>query len=539
MIELKDLVTALLRKPKDGEVYNLDTATQMMNNITTQEIGTAHQAIRQSIKDLNENDSINAKERFRTLKYIDDKAQSIQRGLETDALRHIVLHPKTSRQMILSIAGYWQLLSDGYRILLQEIQRKGGKLLVQQMPEITIRAIFGFTEQARWKSILYQPIDDKIWRNLDRLFSLAEQNKYEKETIIVHGRTVSCESLFLRPHLLNLAQTDTMTPGQIDSLDRWLQANLLSLSLEKEIKPHKQIYAINLEAHQPAHRLRRNMIDAGYRYLNTTPLIDAMQVTMQRVKKGDTPVHLSLSERFSVEHDLAALDKAAHCWSKENYPNRKFERKPINKPAVVKFGLNGIFELLEGKYTPPTGTQSTDKPTSIEYDILKRRGVGQSLGGHTESPPLFDEKELTNWSLLDESQSGVGIVGDGELPKGVKIGELVGIKKDTLFFIGIVRRIQRNNLLKIGVELFTHQARLVSLSLVNGGESHLAVYLTEDSESQLPRNLLTNNSEVWQSAKPYVLQAGKQKYKIELTTNNSNHANYGRFAFKVLEKLEG
>ncbi|WP_018149774.1 hypothetical protein [Leeia oryzae] len=531
MVEFKGLLSALLNRNKTSAVTSLDSVTQMMRQLSAHDTASAHHTIRQTLKALNDDHNLPPKDRFKTLQLIDDQAQNIQQRIAEEALYDLAQQPRSSKQMIQTMLVFWQLLADGYRLVLHDIQRKGGKHLQDILPEIILRAMQGFAEQAKWKMVLYSPVDDSIWRNLDRLYLQAEQENVETHALQLHGKQVSCEALFLRPHLLSLSQPETLMPQQIDALDSWLTDNLSVLSLETEIQPLKQVYAINLEAHQPAHRLRRNMIDAGYRFLATQPLADALQATLTKLHEGTPPARLSLGTSFNVSTDIDALEKVIQCWSKSSYPSRKFDRKPINQPTIVKFGLKGIMHLMQDKYA-----EQTPAAPSVGYAILQRRGLGAPLTGKTDAPLFEDDTDQTRWHLQDESRSGIGIVADGEIPRGVKIGELVCLKRSNIYMLGVVRRIHKFNLLKIGIELFTHQARLVSIAHDTWPYPQEAIYLTEDKELGVPRSLLMP-AMLGNSGQHYVLSSGNQRYRITLERDRSAHAGYQRFSFRVIEKL--
>ena len=531
MVDFKGLLSALLNRNKAQPAATLDSVTQMMRQLSAHDTASAHHTIRQTLKALNDDHTIPAKDRFRSLQLIDDQAQNIQQRIAEDALFDLAQQPRSSKQMIQTMLVFWQLIADGYRLVLHDIQRKGSKQLQEQLPEIIARALRGFAEQAKWKMVLYSPVEDSIWRNLDRLYLMAEQANVETYTLSLQGKQVTCETQFLRPHLLSLSQPETMMPQQIDALDSWLIENLSVLSLETEIQPLKQVYAINLEAHQLAHRLRRNMIDAGYRFLATQPLAEALQATLTQLHESTPPARLALGSSFNTATDVDALEKVIQCWSKTAYPARKFDRKEINQPTMVKFGLKGILHLMQDKYA-----EQTPPAASVGYAIMQRRGLGVPLAGKMEAPLFEEDTDQTRWHLQDESRSGIGIVADGEIPRGVKIGELVCLKRSNIYLLGIVRRIHKFNLLKIGIELFTHQARLVTLAHDSWPYPQEVIYLTEDKELGLPRALLLP-AQLGHSGHAYVLSSGKQRYRIALERDRSTHAGYQRFSFRVVEKL--
>lgn len=527
MFDIKGLITALLRPRKSDAVSDLTSATQMMAGLADRDIGSAHRAIIKSLQELNQNSRLSSKERLRTLQYIDEKAQPLQLGLVRECLRQLDREPQQIKSQVDLLRAYWTALADGYRLVLRDYQRKPNRALQDAIPMATARALSAFAELGKWSLLQYHPVGQRVWRNLDRLYLFAEEHRFARTPMVLHvgAPAISCEDVLLRMHLLHLAQPEGLSARQIDALDQWLMRQTKLVQLDRDIKPHRQVYAINLEAHRPAHRLRRNMIAAGYRYINTQPLLEALEQTQSELEMGEVPAQLGLGEHFQRNRDEPGLQRAMACWSRDQYPSRRFERNNRQQGVEILIGLNAILNSLSGE--PAAAGSSLRQP--VELEVLQRRGISGPRALQSD----IELQTSPDWQLEDESIRGFGIMTEQEHAVQIHMQDLIGLQRGEQLMVGVVRRISNDQKLKLGIELLATQFRQVTLQ--QGNRQVTALYFPDNAELSLKRALVLPAGAL-DDRHPCQMLAGNQHYEIELTSPTLGDHSYQCAGFRVLAK---
>lgn len=503
MFDLKRLVAALLR-PRMTGMTELQTATQMMADLGRDDMPGAQQAFIESFKQLNADSKLSPKERCKRVFYLDEKAQLILNGMVSDVLRRMGRERQRAAHYAVKILPYWEEQTNGYRILLRGLQKSRVKALDPELPLIVARTLAGFSEIGKWSLLQYQTIDNRVWRNLMRLYGFADQQGFALTPLTLYPgqtRTTTCQIEFLRLNLLYLAQPESLTEKQIDGLDAWLSHHLHNLQLETEYKPHRQNFAVHLETQHGASRLRRNMVGSAYRYLNTQNLLQRLTDTIDGLELGDVPAEWGLPESFNRSEDLSALLRARARWSRDQYPARQNQRMVSNQAVTTFFGLDSIINALRSNQRAKL---NPDMPSESFAPLDGNTGTG-TISGH--------------WRIEDESVQGVGVITDQKTSSNWHVDEIIGLQQADRFTLGVVRRIQQGDKIKLGIEVLAGQPRVVELGEQAGGTTH-GIYLPEATETGRSRTLLLP-ANWFEPERALTLSAGSQKYRIRLMSRLS------------------
>lgn len=536
MFDFKGLVNALLRRPNEDGVNDLKSATIWVQELPEGDIHQAQAEIIKTVASLNTNQKIQTRERIRTILYLDDKAQRLQ-----ESLCHNYLHDSAfGRHYLPTILSFWSEMASAYKTCLRNYAQKPVRGVAGDLPRVTARGIHYYAMLAKWAHIRYLPVDGRVWRNLHRFYLFAETEGFADSPIKLYSDSTyptTCTQQYLHPMMLQLAAPESMLPPQIEQVDRWLDYWSDQLLLENQIRPHRQLFAINLEEPKPAKKLRRNMVDEKYRYWSTDALIERIEHTIEQIKEGVLPARLGLGENFRTPAGLDLLESVANRWSREGASvTRKHERTAKQKTVHVIQGLTDTIEQL----SHPLRLRSKRKRISSASGNTGFEIIGPTVPVSPDSGPELFESNLLEWQIENESQYGIGAKFYSDFNIKLSIGELVGLRLDeqTRFAIGIVRRIQKNldGQVHVGVETINQTPIMVKLYEEGDEQTAFdAIYLPEADQGVIPRCLLLDPNH-YHPERNLLLKAQGKSFSIRLKNAIESNNDFARVRFGVLAK---
>lgn len=539
MFDFSGLINAILRRRSEDPVGNLKSATIWVQELPLSDMHRAQGEIVKALTSLNENRRMSLKERLRVVMYLDEKARSLQDKLCRDYLAVIDVPQAPEKAYLGTILTFWEEMANAYHICLRSFAQEPVQKLWPQIHLITLRGLYYYTQQAKWAYLRYLPVEAVVWRNLNRFYLFAEREGFEKTLFKPFPDAeleTSAMAQYLHAQLLHLASPDSLDPLQIDLVDRWLSHWAKSVTLEKDFRPHRQLYAVNLGDTKPARPLRRNMLGEKYRYFGVGLLLVAIDKVLEQLRAGAVPARLGLTEDCRLPQCLDLIDLVKNRWSRRNV-ERKHERVPKVKVVQVVQGFADIVAQLK-----PGARKRRRRATGelIDYEVTGHTVGGTPLGAPT-GEELF-ESRLAQWVMENESVSGCGVTADIHA-EPLKIGTLVGLKPDSTrhFLIGVVRRINRNPTARtyVGIETLSQTPIPVELHALGNGEGKQRVsdglYLMELPEAQQPRSLLLARSE-YEPGRLLMLKAQGKAYTIRLQQPLALGEDYARVTFDVLAR---
>lgn len=537
MFDFKGLINALLRRPAEEGVNDLKSATIWVQELPEGDIHQAQAEIIKTVAALNTNQKIQTRERIRTILYLDDKAQRLQHSLCQNYLQDSAF----GRHYLPTILSFWSEMASAYKTCLRNYAQKPVRGVANDLPRVTARGIHYYAMLAKWAHIRYLPVDGRVWRNLHRFYLFAETEGFADTPIKLYSdstQQTTCTQQYLHPMMLQLAAPESMQPPQIEMVDLWLDHWSEQLLLEKQIRPHRQLFAVNIDEPKPAKKLRRNMVDVKYRYWSTDALIERIEQSIERVKDGELPARLGLGENFRVPAGLDLLESVATRWSREGASiTRKHERTSKQKTVHVIQGLADTIEQL----SHPERLRSKRKRISSASGNTGFEIIGPTVPVSPDSTPehLF-EKNMLEWQIENESQYGIGAKFYADFNIKLNIGELVGLRleEQTRFAIGIVRRIQKNldGQVYVGVETINQTPIMVRLEETDNDQINFdAIYLPEADQGVIPRCLLMDPQH-YQPERNLLLKAQGKTFSIRLKNAIESNDDFVRVRFGVLAK---
>ena len=541
MFDFSGLINAILRKNSDDPVGDLKSATVWVQELPLADIHHAQIEIVRALSSINENKKMLLKERIRVCMYLNEKARSLQNNLCRDYLLTMENEKAPERAYLHTILAFWDEMAVAYQICIRNFAQDPSAKLWPTIHTLTARALYHFAMQAKWAYLRYLPVDGAVWRNLHRLYLFAERENFEKIPIKLFpdsNENTSCQSEYLQPLMLMLANPESLQPQQIHQVDGWLDTWAKSICLEAQFRPHRQLYAVNLGDTKPARALRRNMLGDKYRYWGVGLLLVTIDKTVEQLKGGELPVRLGLGEECRLPQCLELIEVVENRWAKKDV-QRKHERQANVKVVHVVQGFPDIMSQLK----PGAKIKRKPKGEMVGFQVMGYTVGGSPLDTNTQDSQDLFEPALEQWIMENESVSGYGVTLNPNGQNGLKIGSLIGLKPESSrhFLIGVIRRINKNPASKtyLGIETLSQAPIPVELhSLPNGdgrAQQSNAVYLLEMPQAQMVRSLLLARKD-YEPGRLLQLKAQGKAYTIRLQNALEEMDDYSRVPFDVLAR---
>lgn len=533
MFDFKDFINSILGRAEDGSVNSLKTATQFMQELDADDYVRAQTEVTRALAELNQNSKVGLKERVRTVLYLDEKAQLMQTRLRAEWLDNLDASPAISRQLQPTLLAYWQQQQLAFKSCIRHYAKNPTNALVDPIKLVVARAMAAYSNEAVSSLIRYMPIEDRVWRNLHRLYSFAETERFSEDRIQLYPEStspVSCNQIYLRLAMLHLSQPERLSVTQLLHLEAWLQGASDSLLLDSQIRPHRQTYVVNLGTDTPPRRLRRTMIGESYRYWATDTLVEKVQDHIGKLMDGANPVSLGFGEGIRTQECMNLLGGLLSRWSRESDPMlRKHERASTQKSISVAQGLKDVIQHLRvglprSKGAPVVGYQFSGPAT------VSPQEPGQDA--------LFESK-LEEWLVENQSATGVGASFNPSHMNDLKVSTLIGLRADSdkHCAVGVVRRLQNSAEGQgyVGIETLSQTPLVVELREQETGVKVDAIYLPEIKEAKQARSLVIAAAN-FEAGKVMRLAAQGKAYLIRLHPAIEETRDFARTNFDVVGK---
>ncbi|HQT01021.1 MAG: hypothetical protein B7Y26_03930 [Hydrogenophilales bacterium 16-64-46] len=499
-----------LAKRDDDPLTNLKSASRWLDNLPVGDAFKSHRAILDEIKRFNENSSDLSKDRLAVLKLLDEKSRDLQDTLVRQYLRN----PRMSRPMESKLwhtvySLYWEI-ARGYHSFVLDFARSAGKRPHEHdIPLVTLRAIRVFGNLLKWRAMRYLSTGEKIWLRLHNLYRIAEIEGFHRTAQAGYAEEspCSCETAYLHVMMLQLANSGTLYPRQIDLIDRWLCQWHEHLSLETRCDIDRHAFAVDLSADHGPRRTRKCTDDKPVRYWGTTELLEKLSGLQRALGDGTAPASLGLTEDTRTSESLDILNHLQHHWSPlTTREQRRASRESVKRLLDVAQGFPAIVGQIKAAFAPSpgaspygTGINFSEADDVSIYGFVTERTRERSSQMQTHGTRTSPDVE--RWVMQDESACGYGAIVESRDRDWLRVGTLLGLKSHDAagWQLGVIRRLSRLNddTSSIGIETLPETPSLVMLYettstanyTVNGIDNsganlpHAALWLEGDSLS--------------------------------------------------------
>ena len=352
-------------KRTDDPLTNIKAASRWIESLPIGDAFKCQEAILAALKRFNENSTQYTKDRLAIFMLLDEKSRDLQDTLVHQYLRNPRMSRPVESQLWHAVYGlYWEI-ARGYHTFVLHLARTAGKVQHEEaIPLITLRAIRTFGQLLKWRAIRYLPAGEKLWLRLHNLYRIAETEGFHRQTQRAYADDTadcSCETAYLHILMLNLANSGTLYPRQLDLVDRWLCSWHGMLQLDSRIDTNVHNFVVDLSADHGPRRVRKPDIDKPLRFWATADLLQTLQELHTALQEGSPPAQLGLTETARTAESLELLEHLQHQWaSLATREQRRAPRESIKRLVDVTHGLNAIIGQIKAADTPasvsPYGT---------------------------------------------------------------------------------------------------------------------------------------------------------------------------------------
>ena len=447
--------------------------------------------IAQQVKAYSDQNQPATKQRLTVLTTLDEGAQEL-----LDLVRNQYLqNPRMSRAMESRLwntvfAYYQEILRAYHTHIMEYIGNPSGSKIASAMPLLTARTLLYFSLDARWSYYRYTETNPKLWKRMHNLYHFAEYEEFDTRALKLYAADeaeTTAAQLYLQALMLETLNTGSLTPRQIYLIERWLPMLVSGMSLEREFKPARHVFYINLNENRGARRVRRIEQKETHRYWETYGLKEKLDRLRSQLSVGTLPAKLGLTEDCKLPLCLDMLERIAYLWAPTGVRRvqRAFERKDAIKSIEVVRGLNDICLNVRADNAQALRPQAgiSDELSYAEmvdvhlYGFVTKRTQVKVEQGKDEKIEHVIAHE--RWVMENESEAGYGAHINDQTDDWVRLGKLVGLKpeKKGHWNIGVIRRLRRAepNQQYVGIEVISERPLSLFLRAAKSEERPLTI----------------------------------------------------------------
>jgi hypothetical protein len=393
-------------------------------------------------------DSINRTEgfrldrRFENIAMLDGAAKNPQRRLAQDYLAMARPQKFQENRLWTAAFGFWQHLGDAYLRCVQEHEANinGASSIRRHMPVIVARALRALALQIKWVLLRYGVPEARIWRDIARLYRLAERKGWAEGEIEIypgaHGAgTVKRE--LLKALMLSASSMDGLSPVRQEIAERTIAH--FSGSFALSVRPDGATHGFDLEKPAAPSRLPKGVVPAeSLRFFGAGGALAGVEALMKQIAERGVPPEVNLGGSYDRNIVTGVLKHLSLQWS-DRPPVRGSERRKTASSITVVPGLDDIIGVL-------------DPSASDELDFSR------------EQPA----QSADSWIVVDASEGGFGAIVPGQKSDWIRVGTLVGVQTEVSpqWGVGLIRRITRDahQQRQVGIQLLTRTALPVKVA---------------------------------------------------------------------------
>lgn len=427
-----------------------------------------------------------------------------------------------------------------------------------------LQAGFPHAESRRWRAILpwalvrlahYRGMDGKFrlfryshwipaqWRDFHEAYEIARARSWHREQLVFGGggfskAGVCVEQVYIDMLLLMRLDSGNFTPDQVQWVATQLEDWAPSLTLTTSSSDAAGFY-VDLTASQGLRRREKPIVGGHVLYVNTGPVYTRIVERLRWLPETDlekpAPGDLPAREQRLLLMRLAALfgpDALAHA--------SRASRQSADEHVRVVSGLHALTRAVAEIDRLPEVARTPGVVASFDEATLVNPGIN----------PASIERRVrgTRWKMVNRSDSGCRLMAPAkEAP--AKLGELLAIKDGDNWILGVVRRMQRQQVdeMTVGVEIIARRLVRVlmrnwSAPVENARAAHdrpfFGVYLPAAPENrQSSQRSLIGPDDRFAPGGMIELDTGSARYLIRFTQTLERQTGWTWTQFNAVRKL--
>ena len=343
--------------------------------------------------------------------------------------------------------------------------------------------IFSFLE--------YSPIPKNVWREVNSIYTFAEDLGQENNTIILAGKdaktgATSIAHSFKKIVLASLADPHHLPFGAIWEIFEQLQDWTEHTTIKRFTTPATPAgyFVVDLENDTPPlpySKFNSKLTSNKHRLVDTSALGKIIQQQLAILNSGkslDSSIKIS---PYFAKSIVSHISKAWGLPAKRNLP-----RESSQGSILITCGLNSTYYFLNN-----------------EEDFISPKNA-EDFDDHTDEPNNYKQTKSYSsdeWSLVDQGSGGFAIIKNDKPTATVRVGDIVGVKSDTKIAtanwkLGVIRwlMIRQNKIYKVGIQIISEEIYPAAIRACDGSNQDLQyrrAFLIGDPTNHSSKSVIT------------------------------------------------
>lgn len=361
------------------------------------------------------------------------------------------------------VLSLWAGLATGYRLCLESLEA-GEPELQAYLAFVCQRLVHAIGSHILEHHYAYQPVPEKLWRDLHGVYALAEKEGVARQAVKDALNPLmdisSVEAAYVSPLLIALADPYHLTARQMTQLSRWLGKWGARVPVVREkpqpLYPELRLAVVTVDlarAEGPSMLQDAGLPETG-RYLDTNQLAVTLLKRIRHLRKGGSPAEVDLGEDCVQPACEAFLTMLYQQWC-EPLPIRGYERRAGGAKAQVTFTVPAIHFYCNGEKPLRQPGEAAELSWREMQDIQVFGQVSQHTAKMQASQRGY---ALESWAIVDESALGFRLAAESLHAARIQQNQLVAVRPPDArsFMLGEVRwlRYRPDGTLQMGVRTF-------------------------------------------------------------------------------------
>jgi cyclic-di-GMP-binding protein len=350
--------------------------------------------------------------------------------------------------------------------------------------------IFSFLE--------YAPIPKNVWREVNFIYTFAQDLGQENNTLILPGKDVktgasSIAHAYKKIVLASLADPHHLPFGAIWEIFEQLQvwAEFAQIKHFETPPTPSGYFVINLDKDAPPlpfSKFNTKLASEKHRLIDTTKLGKVVQLQLETLNNGKS---LDKSVKISPYFAKSIMAHMSKAWGLP--PKRYFPRETCQGSMKLACGLDSAYYFLnkeEDFIAPQVASADADADDFSDYlDDTDSR--------------LQKNYSVDEWGLVDQGPGGFAVMKNDKPQNTVRVGDLVGIDDNSAvaptgkWNLGIIRwlMIRQNKVYKVGIQMIGKQAYPAAIRACDGDQHDLQyrrAFLMVDPARKSDKSVIAN-----------------------------------------------
>lgn len=434
-------------------------------------------------------------------------------------------------------------LADAYAVCLHEHQQeyKDALPLKEQSPLLCARLLHAVSGQIKLQLMRYQEVEKAVWEQLYQYYSFAETGGFAGTMVQAYpAHHTSAQRELLSALVLHISSPTTLSHGQIDACQH-IAARMSGLfDFKQEPDPDCRPYFFDFSnPGAPAFVDATLQITETMRFFGAVNALPKVKETIHEIEQNILEHGRGLRDEFTPDGKLTVLRHLCTFWTNKKL-FRQQERHKTNSTIEVAHGFENVSRLVKCVELSKIANLSEEDAAMLQK---KASEMTLTRDGARHAPET--------WPMLNRSDNGVG----GLIPKTagdwVRIGCICGVRAtgSNAWEVGMLRRIQYKNDMRVGIRIFAQRPLSVWLRSMGKGTvktagwenssdsltyDYLPVILVPDAQNLFVRATMLMESGSYAADNVYEMMMGQKSCNIKLTGLIEEGEDYEQVSFQWL-----